>query len=152
MKLQIASRIAIFALLDLAAKPDQQVTVAEIGEKFRISSHHLAKVMHVLGRAGVVRSARGAGGGYQLSGNIRRTTLLDVIELFEKFDTADDEPGRPEDATDEERALRQVLDEIDDIARATFGSITIETMLKILERHRRDRQRSATRDPDRGAA
>ena len=152
MKLQIASRIAIFALLDLAAKPDQQVSVAEIGEKFRISSHHLAKVMNVLGRAGLVRSARGAGGGYQLSGNIRRTTLLDVIQLFEKFGSADDDPGRLGDATDEGRALRQVLDEIDEIARATFGSITIETMLKILQRHHRDQQRARAKNQKLGAA
>src|ERR1700693_4527792 len=105
MKLQIASRIAIFALLDLAAKPDQQVSVAEIGEKFRISSHHLAKVMNVLGRAGHVRSVRGAGRGYQFSGNVRRTTLLDVIHLFEQFGSEDCDSGSPADATDEARAL-----------------------------------------------
>jgi Rrf2 family protein len=152
MKLQIASRIAIFALLDLAAKPDQQVSVAEIGEKFRISSHHLAKVMNVLGRAGLVRSVRGAGGGYQFSGNVRRTTLLDVIHLFEQFGPGDEESGSPAAVTDEARALRQVLDEIDDIARATFGSITIATMLKILERHQPDRQRASAQGRDRGSA
>lgn len=152
MKLQIASRIAIFALLELAGKCDQQVSVAEIGEKFRISSHHLAKVMNVLGHAGLVRSARGAGGGYQFSGNIRRTTLLDVIQLFEQFGSADDDPGRLGDGTDEGSALQQVLDEINEIARATFGSITFETMLKILERQRRDEQRTLARDRDLGAA
>jgi Rrf2 family protein len=151
MKLQIASRIAIFALLELAAKSDQQVSVAEIGEKFRISSHHLAKVMSVLGHAGLVRSARGAGGGYQFSGNIRRTTLLDVIQLFEPFGSAEDDPGRLGDGTDEGSALRQVLDEIDEIARATFGSITIETMLKIGQRHHRDQQRMPTGNQDREA-
>ena len=31
--------------------------------------------------AGLVRAIRGAGGGYQFSGNARRTTLLDVIEV-----------------------------------------------------------------------
>ncbi len=152
MKLQIASRIAIFALLELAAKPDQQVSVAEIGEKFHISSHHLAKVMNVLGRAGLVRSARGAGGGYHFSGNIRRTTLLDVIQLFEKFGSEEDEPGGLVHATDEGRALSQVLNEIDEIARATFGSITIATMLKILERHRRDQHRVRARNSERGVA
>ncbi len=143
MKLHIASRIAIYALLELAAKPDQQVSVAEIGEKYRISSHHLAKVMQVLGREGLVHSVRGAGGGSQFSGNARRTTLLDVIELFENFGSEDDEAVKAGEATDEGRVLRQVLDEIDDIARATFGSITIATMLKLLERHRGDHRRSA---------
>ena len=71
---------AIFAVLELAANPERQLSVGEIGEKYGVSSHHLAKVMHVLGRAGLVRSVRGAGGGYQFVGNTRRTTLLDVIQ------------------------------------------------------------------------
>jgi Rrf2 family protein len=141
MKLQIASRIAIYAVLELAAKPDEQVSVAEIGEKYRISSHHLAKVMKVLGREGLVRSMRGAGGGSQFSGNARRVTLLDIIELFENFGSEDDEAGKPGTATDEGRVLRNILDEIDDISRATFGSITIATMLKILERQRKNARR-----------
>ena len=146
MKLQIASRIAIYALLELAAQPDEQVSVAAIGEKYRISSHHLAKVMKVLSREGLVRSVRGAGGGSQFSGNARRTTLLDVIQLFENFGSEEDS-GKPGEATDEERVLRHILDEIDDISRATFGSITIATMLKLLERHRKDHRRTAAGHP-----
>ena len=142
MKLQIASRIAIYALLELAAKPDEQVSVAAIGEKYRISSHHLAKVMKVLAREGLVRSMRGAGGGSQFSGNARRVTLLDVIQLFENVGSQD-ESGKPGEATDEGRALRHILDEINDISRATFGSITIATMLKQLERHHKDHRRAA---------
>ena len=143
MKLQVSSRIAIYALLELAAKPDEQVSVAAIGEKYRISSHHLAKVMKVLSREGLVRSVRGAGGGSQFSGNARRVTLLDVIELFENFGSEDDQ-DKAGGATDEGRALRHVLDEIDDISRATFGSITIATMLKLRERHRKNHRRAAT--------
>ena len=135
MKLQISSRLAIFALLELAADPDRQLTVAEICEKYGISSHHLAKVMHSLGRAGLVQSVRGARGGYQFSGNPRRTTLLEVIQLFEKFSSRDthSEAG---DRTNEGRALREVIGEIDDIVRATLGSITISTMLKLVGRRR----------------
>ncbi len=134
MKLQIASRLAIFAVLELAAHPDRQLSVAEIGAKYGVSNHHLAKVMHVLGRAGLVRSVRGAGGGYQFSGNMRRTTLLDVIELFETLG-AEDEPGAGGESTSESRALSEVLGEIDDIARATLGSITLATMLNLVARH-----------------
>ena len=78
MRLQISTRLAIFAALELSAREGSQLSVAEIGEKYGVSSHHLAKVMHVMGRAGLVRSVRGAGGGYQFSGNARRTTLLDI--------------------------------------------------------------------------
>ncbi len=134
MKLQISSRLAIYALLELAADPQRQMSVAEIGEKYRVSSHHLAKVMHTLGRAGLVRSIRGVGGGYSFSGNARRTTLLDVITLFEEITGPD---GATTNSTDAEWALDQVLNEIDDIARATLGSITIATMLKQMTRRKR---------------
>ncbi|MCC6776029.1 MAG: Rrf2 family transcriptional regulator [Hyphomicrobiales bacterium] len=133
MKLQVSSRIAIFALLDLTAAPERQLAVAEIGEKYNVSSHHLAKVMQVLARAGLVRSLRGAKGGYQFSGNARRTTLLDVIQLFEHLGATETETVEL-DSTGEGRALRTVLSEVDDIARATLGSITLATMLKLVER------------------
>ena len=61
MRLQISTQLAIFAVLELAAREGQQLSVADIGEKYGVSSHHLAKVMHVMGRAGLVRSVRGAG-------------------------------------------------------------------------------------------
>ena len=133
MKLQISTRLAIFAVLELAAREDRQLSVADIGEKYGISSHHLAKVMHVMGRAGLVRSVRGVGGGYQFAGNARRTTLLDVVQLFEESSTVEQDAGGS-DATPESQALGEVLGEIDDIARATLGSITIATMRKLVER------------------
>jgi Rrf2 family protein len=142
MKLQVSSRLALFALLELATTPDRQLAVAEIGRKYGVSNHHLAKVMHTLGRAGLVRSLRGAGGGYQFSGNARRTTLLDVILLFEDLG-AEAANAATEEDTDEGRALRAILGEIDDIARATLGSITLATMLKLIDRRRGHDRRPA---------
>ena len=136
MKLQISSQLAVFALLELAAHPERQYSVAEMGEKYRVSNHHLAKVMHSLGRAGLVRSVRGVGGGYQFSGSVRRTTLLDIIEVFEALGSGDADQGLGR-STDAGRALREVLTEIDEGARATLGSITIGTMLKLVDRQRK---------------
>ena len=142
MRLQVSTGLAIFAALELAAREGRQMSVAEIGEKYGVSSHHLAKVMHVMGRAGLVRSVRGAGGGYQFAGNARRVTLLDVALLFEDLSSVEQDSGAAA-ATPEGQALRQVLDEIDDIARATLGSITIATMRKLVERRGNGRARRA---------
>ena len=98
--------------------------------------------MHVMGRAGLVRSVRGAGGGYQFAGNARRTTLLDVAQLFEELSSVEPDSGTA-DTMPEEEALREVLHEIDDIARATLGSITIATMRKLVDRRPRHRRRAA---------
>ncbi|HEY7460130.1 MAG TPA: Rrf2 family transcriptional regulator [Xanthobacteraceae bacterium] len=135
MKLQVSTRIAILALLDLAAQPERQLSVSEIGDRYGVSSHHLAKVMHVLGRAGLVKSVRGVGGGYLFNGNTRRTTLLDVIQLFEEWGSSDGHSAI-DLRTDEGRALREVLAELDDITQATLGSITIGTMLKLADRRK----------------
>ncbi len=132
MKLQVATRLALYAALQLAADPRKQFAAAEIAERFGISVNHLAKVLRTLGRAGLVEAVRGAGGGYRFRGNVKRVTLLDVVELFEDVGPngrGEEEPGA---STAEGRALRGVLDEIDDIARATLSSITLATMLKLV--------------------
>jgi Rrf2 family protein len=134
MKLQKATAFALYALLELAADPARQLSVLEIAEKYGISAHHLAKVLRDLGRAGVVDSVRGVGGGYRFAGNAKRLTLLDVIRLFEPMGPERASAADVEPATDASRALRLVLDELDEHTVATFRSITISTMLKLMAR------------------
>ncbi|MEO8754997.1 MAG: Rrf2 family transcriptional regulator [Casimicrobiaceae bacterium] len=143
MKLQKNTSLALYSVLDFAADPTRHISGAEIAQKYGVSPHHLAKVLSELARAGIVESVRGVGGGYRFAGNARRLTLMDVIQLFEQF-------GMPEGARREagERtpvggALRAVLSEIDDIARATFNSITLATMLQLIERQQRANPASA---------
>jgi Rrf2 family protein len=133
MKLQKATAFAIYAVLELAADPARQLSVVEIADKYDISAHHLAKVLRDLGRAGIVDSARGVGGGYRFVGNAKRLTLMDVIRLFEEIGPEGGN-GDPDQKTDAGRALRLVLDEVDAQTIATFRSITISTMLKLVGR------------------
>lgn len=134
MRLQKSTRFALYAVLELAANPDRQVSAGEIAEKYEISLNHLAKVLRTLGRSGMVDASRGAGGGYRFAANSRRTTLLDVIQLFENVEPILAGEREPGDATDAGLALQRVLGEIEDTARATFSSITIDTMLKLIGR------------------
>jgi len=137
MRLQRASRFALYAVMELAADPDRQLTAADIADKYGISINHLAKVLRDLGRAGLVESVRGAGGGFRFLGNAKRTTLMDVIQLFEAV--GGESPGglrEPGESTDVGQALGQVLNEIDAIAQATLRSITIDTMYKLVQRQK----------------
>ena len=132
MRLHKSTQFGLFAVLELARNPGTQLSALDIANLYGISSHHLAKVMRDLGRAGLVDAVRGAGGGYTFSGNARRITLMDIINIFE--DIGSDEtighiPGGEEGV---KLALQLVLGEIDDIAKATFSSITIETLLKTI--------------------
>ena len=127
MKLQKNTLLALYSLLEFAAEPGRQLSAAELAGKYGASAHHLAKVLGRLRRARLVSAARGSGGGYRFCGNAKRVTLLDVVALFETVG-----PGAPRGPRrDLERAVEQVLAEIDETARATFGSITLETMLKL---------------------
>ena len=95
---------------------------------------HVAAIRKKLGDAGWIEAVRGVGGGYWFSGNAKRTTLMDVIEIFEPslFDSAGRrEPGKD---TDIGRALNLVLDEINETIHATLNSISIQTMLQIKQR------------------
>ena len=132
MKLQTSSRLAIFAVLELARDPEIQKSVHDIGQKYGVSPHHLAKVMKTLNRAGLVQATRGVGGGYRFTGNARRVTLRDVVALFEDVLYATAANTDAADETEAGRALRSVLVEIDDITNATLGATTLATMLKLM--------------------
>ena len=132
MRLQMATRHALFAVLELAARPDQYLSASEIADKYDISPNHLAKVLRSLGREGLVDATRGVGGGYRFAANAKRLTLLEVIRIFEDIGAKGE--GEAGDDTAEGQALRRVLDEIDDTAFATLSSISIDTMLKLIAR------------------
>ena len=137
MKLQTNTLLALYSVLEFASQPGRQLSTADIAAKYAVSMHHLAKVLRALGRAGLLESARGVGGGYRFAGNPKRLALLDVIELFEDISAHTGAQAEPGPATDVGRALGVVFVEIDEIAKATFRSITLDTMLKLIERQRR---------------
>lgn len=130
MKLQKASRYALYAVLHLASEPGKQFSTAEIAERYGVSSHHLAKVMRALVRCGLIESVRGVGGGYRFAGNVRRTTLWDVIDEFESLESNIDIPDKLEgDAEIIFQGLQSVNKEIDTLIKATLDSITLQTLL-----------------------
>ncbi len=130
MKLQKASLFALYAVLELARDPEQQLSATDIADKFGISTHHLAKVLRTLVRSGLVQAVRGAGGGYRFAGEVNRTTLLDVISLFEALESKIDSPdlGRHAGGPVMEE-LQSITDEIDDLTKAILDTITLETAL-----------------------
>jgi Rrf2 family protein len=146
VKLQKNTLAALYSVLEFAAHPGEQLSAAGIARQYRISPHHLSKVLRALGRAGLLESVRGVGGGYRFTGNAKRLTLADVIELFEVIGAprrtarrAARREAAPAGASpiEVEEAVGVVLAEIDETARATFRSITLDTMLKLVARRRR---------------
>lgn len=129
MKLQKATLFALYAVLELAADPERQLSTADIAERYGISSHHLAKVMRALVRLGWVQSVRGARGGYRFRANPNRLSLMDVIDAFEHrpSEAESNEDGAP---TELALAVRSVREEIDELTTATLRSITLNTLIR----------------------
>ena len=62
MKLTTFTDYSLRVLIYLAADPERRATIAEIAKSFDISEAHLMKVVHTLGRLGLVATIRGKGG------------------------------------------------------------------------------------------
>lgn len=133
MKLQQSTLLGLYATLELAKADGEQLSAADIAGKFDVSINHLAKVLRILVKARLLQAARGAGGGYRFSGNAKRTTLMDVIELFEPVSIEGFEHRDSPHHTDVEAGLAVALTEISEMMQATLRSITVRTMLKIME-------------------
>lgn len=141
MKLQKATICGLYAVVELATNPDAQISAGEIAKKYDISLNHLAKVLRTLVRARLIESVRGPGGGYRFCGNPKRVTLLDIVELFE--DPSPDLENDTGGDNEESRALHRVLADIDDIAIATLRSVSITSLVKIIENDRKKSERAA---------
>ena len=154
MKLNKGSLFALLAVLELASDPERQLSTTDIADKYGISSHHLAKVMRNLVHEGLVQAVRGVGGGYRFAGNVSRTTLLDVIQLFETLESELDIPNHWSHAGDPIVAeLQSVTNEIDELTKAVLDTITLATALKSARKRAEASAQgkgSGSRSPSRG--
>jgi len=133
-RLNKSTRYALYAAMELARVDEgEQVTAAETAQRYSIPPTVMAKVFQHLVRAGIAVGARGAGGGYRLAGTADEVTVLDVIEAFEPrrggegclLDERDDAPC----VLPDECRLKRLFDEIDELARCTFASVTLATLV-----------------------
>jgi Rrf2 family protein len=128
------TRYALYAALEMALAGEQPVTVAAVAARYRLPPSALAKVFQQLVRAGLATSSRGIGGGFRLARPRPEISVLDVITAFE--------PARPAGecllsagpgaycARPGECGLRQLFDEVDELARSTFQSVTLDTLAR----------------------
>jgi len=133
VKLNRTTRYALYAAMDMASTPDEQVTVGRVAERYRIPEGALAKVFQQLVRSGIALGTRGVGGGYRLARPRRKITVQEVISAFE--------PPRPAGSCLLERAeepctvptacrLGSLFDEVDELVRCTFESVTLDTLVR----------------------
>ena len=83
LRISEAASLALHTMALLASDSGSKRTTWEIAKILRVSEAHLAKVLQRLGRAGLVKSQRGPGGGFSLGRAPDAITLLDVYEATE---------------------------------------------------------------------
>jgi len=89
------------ALLDLAVHPSgRPVQSREIAARQEIPESYLNQLLVILRRAGLVRSVRGASGGYVLGRDARQVSVADVLEALHGQDyLGDGSPSFPDKPT-----------------------------------------------------
>jgi Rrf2 family nitric oxide-sensitive transcriptional repressor len=93
MRLTTFSDFSLRVLMYLGVHEGRLATVGEIAAAYRVSEHHLVKVVHRLGQLGYLETLRGKGGGMRLArpphkirlGEVLRATE-DSLALVECFD------------------------------------------------------------------
>ncbi len=83
MRLTTFTDFGLRALILLADRSPQITSAAAIADHFRVSSHHMAKVLQALAAAGYVEGIRGAQGGMRLARDPRDIRIGEVVRLLD---------------------------------------------------------------------
>lgn len=129
MELSCKSEYALLALLELAAHhangtPQQ---IRQIAAQQNIPDRYLEQLLATLRRGGLVRSQRGAKGGYLLAREPWKITLQEVVSCIEGPDqpTADKITAPP---TLESIIVREVWEEVRQAADAVLQGYTLQDL------------------------
>jgi Rrf2 family transcriptional regulator, cysteine metabolism repressor len=84
MRLSTKSRYGTRAMLDVALNCHQgPVHLRELAERQELSMKYLEQIVPSLKTAGLLKSIRGANGGYMLAKDPTKISLLDIVEALE---------------------------------------------------------------------
>ena len=84
MKLSTKGRYGLRALIDLALYSEKEAaSIASISARQQISESYLEQLIAKLRKAGLVKSVRGAGGGYMLAKPASEISVGDILRALE---------------------------------------------------------------------
>lgn len=120
--MNISSRCeyACRAAIELALHQESQETVTSqmIAERRHIPDKYLVHILLQLKRAGIVRSLRGAQGGYMLAKPAEEITLLDIVDAIDG-PVLDPLPADDAQSADMRAAWTEIARRIEEVLRAT---------------------------------
>lgn len=136
MKISTKGRYGLRALVDLAANGDNTtVSLVSVAQRQKISLNYLEQVFATLRKAGIVKSVKGAQGGYILSKKPEEICLGEILTALEGRFSIVDEP-ESEKADDN---LRKTLNEMvwDRINDSVNEFLEKRTLAELVENYKR---------------
>ncbi len=142
MKISTKGRYALRLMVDLAvAERGTPVSLRDVARRQQLSDKYLEQIVTPLSRAGLVRSVRGAGGGYLLTRAPEEYTVGDILRPLEG------DLAPVECATDDtfcERCDQCVTVELwQEIHRAVSQVVDNTTLADLVERQKKKQAGSA---------
>lgn len=119
---------AVLYIADHAA--DGPVRVDDIAASLHCPRNYLSKTLHALTRAGVLRSARGPGGGFRLADPPDRLTLARVVRPFEPAGERRCLVGRPDCGEAHPCLAHHRWARVAAVVEDFFGQTTVADLLK----------------------
>jgi Rrf2 family protein len=112
---------ALSAVIDIAINADgHTVSTNDLAARHRIAKRNLEPVLQSLARGGILKSARGPGGGYQLSraaSSINAFDVLDAIATQERFGDFDS-------------LIASAVNQLEVVTLASLQGITVEMLAR----------------------
>ncbi|HOJ79023.1 MAG TPA: Rrf2 family transcriptional regulator [Bacillota bacterium] len=133
MKLSTRGRYGLRAMLDLAVFSNgEHVSLCSIAERQNISDNYLEQVFSILRKAGLIRSVKGAQGGYILGDepqNIKVGTILRVLEGSLSIIDENEADGTGENFF-QKCIKKNVWDKLNACINQTVDSITLADLVE----------------------
>lgn len=129
MELSSKSEYALLALVELAAhyNSGEPLQIRQIAAEQNIPDRYLEQLLATLRRYGLVRSQRGAKGGYILAREPWKITLLEVVNCIEGTDSKTlDAPKEPKSV--EGMVIWEVWQEAGQAAEAILHKYTLQDL------------------------
>lgn len=133
MKLSTKGTYGLRALIDIAVQSNgNHLSLASIAERQKISEIYLEQVFATLRKAGIVKSIKGAQGGYLLAQEPQRIKVGTILRALEgDLSIIDDQASSNFDVNSISECVKvNVWDKIDAKVDALVDSVTLEDLVE----------------------
>jgi len=124
----LTAEYALRAAVWLAQSGDIPRTNQEIAEATQVPASYLSKVLQALGRAGIVRGARGKRGGFELARPAAGLTILEIVNTVDPIHRIETCPLGLESHRAQLCPLHRRMDQAMETIERTLGGATLAEM------------------------